>query len=80
MPFQNPKAREAFFASRKNSPGPNSGVPFQGKSAPAIPTFNSGMKSQITSEPAIKPVSEGMSAPRFGQLAGFLKKKNPGMF
>lgn len=77
--FKSNKAREAFFAERKGSPGPNLGQPFQGKSAPAIPTFNSGMKSMISSEPVIKPMSSGMSSPKFSQLSGFLKKNNPGM-
>lgn len=80
MPFNSPKARAAFFAERKSSPGPNAGVPFQGKSAPAIPTFSSDMKSAISSEPGIKPMASGMSSPKFNQLSGFLKKNNPGMF
>lgn len=76
MPFKDSKAREAFFAQREKSPGPNSGIPFQGNKAPAISTMTPAMKS-LTNTPVIKPFSSGINSSRFGQLTGFLKKNNP---
>lgn len=71
MPFNNPKAREAFFASQKNS---GIGMPFQKNTAPAAPTFSPAMKAAITTKPAFQ-LGSNPKTPRFTQLTSMFKNK-----
>ena len=74
MPFSNPKAREAFFATQaKNNAGGGLKAPFQGNSAPPMPTFNAGMKSSIAKQPSFQ-LGSIPTKPRFQQLTSMFKK------
>lgn len=75
MPFNNPKAREAFFATQaKNNAGGGLGQPFKGNTAPpASGTFNPMMKAAITTKPAFQ-LGSNPKTPRFTQLTSMFKK------
>lgn len=70
MPFNNPKARAAFFASQKNT---GLGQPFKGNTAPPMPTFTPAMKSSISKQPSFQ-LGSNPTKPRFTQLTSMFKK------
>lgn len=68
MPFPSSKARMAFYASQNKK---GAGVPFQGNSAPPMPTLPSGLMSGISGLP--NQVPNGLKKPRFKQLSSLIK-------